>query len=58
MNYKLIFNKLRQLSVPHGIIVDKLGNVYVAVQKNHRVMRWLKEAQERSIVVDGNGRGA
>jgi hypothetical protein len=44
------------LSYPGGIIVDQLGSVYIADLNNHRVMRWLKGAQEGTIVVGGNGR--
>jgi DNA-binding beta-propeller fold protein YncE len=50
-------NGLRQLSYPHGIIVDQLGSIYVADCWNHRVMRWLKGAKEGTIVVGGNGQG-
>jgi sugar lactone lactonase YvrE len=51
-------NSLKQLSsTPRGIIVDHLGNVYVADSGNDRVMRWLKGAEEGTIIVGGNGRG-
>ena len=50
-------NSLRQLSSPGGITVDKLGSIYVADYGNHRVMRWLKGAEEGTIVVGGNGEG-
>ncbi len=50
-------NGLRQLSEPRGIIVDRLGSIYVADYRNNRVMRWLKGAAEGSIVVGGNGQG-
>ncbi|CAF1385417.1 unnamed protein product [Adineta steineri] len=32
-------NSLRQLSHPQGVIVDHLGQIYVADRGNHRVMR-------------------
>jgi sugar lactone lactonase YvrE len=50
-------NSLKQMSSPKGIIVDRLGNVYVADSGNDRVIRWLKGAKEGTIVVGGNGRG-
>ncbi|CAF4734610.1 unnamed protein product, partial [Rotaria sp. Silwood2] len=37
-----------------GIIVDQFGTVYVAYCDNNRVMRWLKEAKQGTVVVDGN----
>jgi DNA-binding beta-propeller fold protein YncE len=43
--------------MPQGIIVDQLGNIYVADWGNHRVMRWLKGANQGTIVVGGNGYG-
>ena len=50
-------NSLTQLLNPKGVIVDDLGNVYVADFENHRIMRWLKESKEGSIIVGGNGKG-
>ena len=50
-------NSLTQLSYPAGVIVDQLGQIYVADQDNHRVMRWCKGAKEGTIVVGGNGGG-
>ncbi len=47
-----------QLSDPYGVIVDRLGTVYVADNGNHRVMRRLKGATQCSVVVaGGNGNG-
>ncbi|CAF4528907.1 unnamed protein product, partial [Rotaria sp. Silwood2] len=37
-------NGLAQLSAPRGVIVDKLGTVYVADRNNNRIMRWPKGA--------------
>ena len=51
-------NELRQLSSPHGIIVEQFGTLYVADTENHRVMRWLKGAEEGTIVTGGNREGA
>ena len=50
-------NGLNQLSRPGGIIVDQWDSVYVADSGNARVMRWLKGAEEGTIVVGGNGEG-
>ena len=50
-------NSLRQLSHPNGIIVDKLGTLYIVDKGNNRVMRWMKGAKEGSLVVGGNGIG-
>jgi sugar lactone lactonase YvrE len=50
-------NSLRQLSFPQTVIVDQLGQLYVADSFNHRVMRWRSEAREGSIVVGGNEEG-
>ncbi|CAF4311716.1 unnamed protein product, partial [Adineta steineri] len=47
----------KQLSSPCGVIVDHLGNVYVADSDNHRIMRWCEGSCEGSIVVGGNGEG-
>jgi len=45
------------LSSPQGVIVDQLGQLYVADECNDRVMRWCKGAKEGTIVVGGNGKG-
>jgi DNA-binding beta-propeller fold protein YncE len=50
-------NSLTQLSNPHGVIVDQLGQIYVADFGNNRVMRWCSGAKEGTIVVGGNGEG-
>ncbi|CAF1431945.1 unnamed protein product, partial [Adineta steineri] len=50
-------NSLAQLSCPTGMIIDHLGNVYVADKNNHRIMRWCEGSKEGSIVVGGNGCG-
>jgi predicted ATP-binding protein involved in virulence len=39
------------------VIVHHLGNVYVADYRNHRIMRWLKESKEETIIVGENGEG-
>ncbi|CAF0877144.1 unnamed protein product [Adineta steineri] len=50
-------NSLAQLSCPTGMIIDHLGNVYVADSKNHRIMRWCEGSTEGSIILGGNGDG-
>jgi DNA-binding beta-propeller fold protein YncE len=50
-------NSLTQLSYPRGVIVDQLGQIYVADGGNDRVVRWCKGAKEGTIVVGGNGKG-
>jgi len=50
-------NGLTQLSWPRGIVVDQLSTVYVADDKNHRIMRWVKGATEGSVIVGGNNEG-
>ena len=47
--------ELRQLSDPHGVLVDAAGNVYVADLGNHRVMRWSRGPTQGTVVVGGNG---
>ncbi|CAF4078687.1 unnamed protein product, partial [Adineta steineri] len=48
---------LNQLSYPTGVIVDDLGQIYVADWGNHRVIRWCEGKEEGEIVVGGNGQG-
>ena len=35
-----------------------MESVYVVDQGNDRVMRWLRDAKEGSVIVGGNGRGS
>ena len=35
-----------------------MGSVYVVDRGNDRVMRWLRDAKEGSVIVGGNGRGS
>ncbi len=37
------------------MIVDQLGQIYVADGSNHRVIRWCQGAKQGTSVVDGNG---
>jgi DNA-binding beta-propeller fold protein YncE len=45
------------MSYPQRVIVDQLGQIYVADQINDRVMHWFQGAREGTILVGGNGRG-
>ncbi|CAF1395393.1 unnamed protein product [Adineta steineri] len=51
-------NQLNQLNLPTFIFVDEDQSVYVSDQRNHRVMKWKKDAKEGTIVSGGNGQGA
>ncbi|CAF4713037.1 unnamed protein product, partial [Rotaria sp. Silwood2] len=51
-------NSLTQLSCPFGIVVDRLGTVYVADYGNHRIMCWSQGATQANVVLGGNGRGS
>ncbi|CAF1395412.1 unnamed protein product [Adineta steineri] len=50
-------DKLNQLSRPGFIFVDEDQSVYVSDQRNHRVMKWRKDAKEGTVVAGGNGFG-
>ena len=38
-------------------MIDHVGTIYITDFGNHRIVRWLKEAKECSIMVGGNGEG-
>ncbi|CAF4171433.1 unnamed protein product, partial [Adineta steineri] len=48
---------LNQLSYPQGVIVDDLGQIYMADCWNDRIMRWCEGEEEGEIVVGGHRRG-
>ena len=50
-------DSLKQLSYPHGLVVNEVGDVYVADANNHRIMCWSSGSEEGRVVVGGNGRG-
>ncbi|CAF4154374.1 unnamed protein product [Adineta steineri] len=52
-----IGNGLNQLVNPIGVIVDQLGQIYVADAANGRVVRWREGNDKGEIVVGGNGIG-
>ena len=47
---------LAQLSYPRGVVVDKLGTIYVT-DNGHRATCWTKGATAGSVVAGGNGVG-
>ena len=38
--------------------MDDSGNIYIADQPNHRIMKWEPGATEGSVVAGGNGSGS
>ena len=49
---------LNQFGFPSGgIIMDKMGNIYVADKKNNRVMKWAPGANTGVLVAGGHGAG-
>ncbi|CAF0991693.1 unnamed protein product [Adineta steineri] len=44
---------LNQLYRPQGVIIDYLGQIYVADRENDRIMRWCEGKGE--VAVGGNG---
>jgi len=51
-------NKLNQLNSPTFIFIDREETVYVSDWRNHRVMKWLKDASDGIIVAGGQGNGS
>ncbi|CAF1056663.1 unnamed protein product [Adineta steineri] len=43
---------------PSGVYVDEQETIYVADSRNHRVMRWLKDATNGTLIAGGNGQGS
>ena len=50
-------SSLKQLSYPLGLIVNKIGDIYVADCRNHRIMYWPIGSEQGYIIVGGNGKG-
>ncbi|CAF1454512.1 unnamed protein product [Adineta steineri] len=50
-------SQLNQLNSPGLIFVDEDQSVYVTDNRNHRVMKWRKDATEGRIVAGEKGRG-
>ncbi|CAF1463108.1 unnamed protein product [Adineta ricciae] len=47
-----------KLDEPSGVYVDEQETVYIADQGNNRIMRWLKDATNGTLIAGGNGRGS
>ncbi|CAF4551837.1 unnamed protein product [Rotaria socialis] len=52
------WNSLIQLSHPSGLFFDMFGTLYVADEKNNRVLRWTRGAKQGIQIVDGNPLGS
>jgi sugar lactone lactonase YvrE len=50
-------DRLNQLNGPTYLFVDEDDSLYITNEKNHRVMKWLKDAKEGIVVAGGNGQG-
>ncbi|CAF1510423.1 unnamed protein product [Adineta steineri] len=50
-------DQLNQFHYPTFMFVDEDQSIYVTDQRNHRVMKWRKDAKEGRIVAGGNGKG-
>ena len=50
-------NQLNQLNYPTYIFIDRKETIYVSDLENHRVMKWLKGANESIVVAGGQGQG-
>ncbi|CAF4266599.1 unnamed protein product, partial [Adineta steineri] len=49
--------KLNQLQSPHGILIDKNKNIFIADCFNHRIVEWKYNAKEGKIIAGGNEQG-
>ncbi|UJR24477.1 hypothetical protein I4U23_005852, partial [Adineta vaga] len=50
-------NQRNQFNFPMFIFVDKDQSLYASDEKNHRVMKWRKDAKEGIVVAGGNDEG-
>ncbi|CAF3385253.1 unnamed protein product [Rotaria socialis] len=50
-------NELNQVNWPTYVFVDQDYSVYVSDSKNHRVMKWMKNATDGIVVAGGQGEG-
>ena len=50
-------NNFNQLNHPRGLLVNEVGDIYVADRGNNRIMCWSLGSKEGRIVVGGNGEG-
>jgi sugar lactone lactonase YvrE len=51
-------NRINQLYHPRGLYVDDDQTVYVADQRNHRIVEWKSGATSGQVVAGGNGQGS
>ena len=49
--------QLNQLNVPTYLFIDRQETVYVSDLKNHRVVKWMKGAEEGIVVAGGHDQG-
>ncbi len=49
---------LNQLDWPTYLFVDEDDSLYISDARNHRVMKWVKDAKEGMVVAGGNGEGS
>ena len=47
-----------QLNSPESVVLDRLGNIYVADSENDRIMRWLPKATSGTLIAGGRGNGS
>ena len=48
-----------QLNEPVAVLIDRMNDcLIISEQGNHRVMRWLKDAEEGEMIMGGNGGGS
>ena len=50
--------ELNQLNRPWSIYIDNEKTIYIADQRNHRIIAWKKDATCGEIVAGGNGEGS
>ena len=50
--------ELNQLNKPWSIYIDNEKTIYIADQRNHRIVAWKKDATCGEIVAGGNGQGS
>jgi hypothetical protein len=50
-------NNLNQLKLPHSVIVDQMGTMYIVDFGNDRIMRWFKYSTKGTIIIGNDGSG-
>ena len=55
LRYMLFFFSI---SLARGITVDKSGSVFVSDSKNHRIVKWMVNATEGTVVAGGKNNGS